>query len=113
MNIQVKSPGIKVDIQLENGVIDKMEWLEKKFPRIDSAIVTFKELMVQKKKFKVVEVKMNVPGGTIFISERAESFEAAFKRLFDVLLRRLKKEYHKYDHFVHKLVGKFEKNEIY
>ena len=91
MHIQVQSPNFVADPLFENVIINQLELLEKKFPRIDSCVVTLRQLNSDTKFNKVIELKMTIPRGKIFLAERSDSFGLALKNLMNNLKRRMKK----------------------
>ncbi|MFN5458602.1 MAG: HPF/RaiA family ribosome-associated protein [Bacteroidota bacterium] len=97
MNIKVQSVGFKADPIFENMIIDFFEDMQKKYPRIDSCLVTLRRQNVESKLNELIELKMILPGGTIFSSERSDSFEVSWKKISQNLRRRFKKYQGRFD----------------
>lgn len=91
MNIQFNPSGFSISEQLEDFTAKKLNKLETFYDKIIDADVYFKMENHQKVKDKTTEIKLNVPGVTLFASETAKTFEAAVDLAAESLRRQIKK----------------------
>ena len=91
MNIQFHPSGFAASEQLKEFIEKKIEKLETFFDKIIDADVYLKLESHQQIKDKTAEVKINVPGVTLFSSETAKTFEASVDLAVESLRRQLKK----------------------
>ncbi|MCD8528682.1 MAG: ribosome-associated translation inhibitor RaiA [Chitinophagales bacterium] len=91
MNIQFHPSGFSASSQLKEVVEKKLEKLETFFDKIIDADVYLKLESHQTVKDKTAEIKLNVPGDTLFSSETAKTFEIAADEAVESLRRQLKK----------------------
>ena len=101
MNIKVQSPNQKIKTDFENKIIDELELIERKYPRLDSAVVTLHEIKTDNKKNRIVDLKIILPKGILFISHRGETFELAFSKCLHTLTLKLKKSLDKLRNIKH------------
>lgn len=91
MNIQFHPSGFVASEQLKEFIEKKLEKLETFFDKIIDADVYLKLESHQQIKDKTAEIKLNVPGITLFSSETAKNFEASTDLAVESLRRQLKK----------------------
>jgi putative sigma-54 modulation protein len=92
MKLQIEAP-FQLSEPMENLVNEKINKLKTFFERITSAHVFFKDEInrFQRKDQRTVEIRIEVPGNTLFASDSAETFEKAIANATDKLQRQLKK----------------------
>lgn len=92
MEIRIQSIKFDADEKLIEFTQKKIDKLATFHDRIIDVDVFFKftaESSVVKE--KAVEIKINLPGSTLFVEERSTSFEAALDIALEVMKRRLKR----------------------
>lgn len=77
MKINISSPNFKADEKLLNYAETKFSKLENYFDHIIEGAITFRLENTGKVQDKVVELKLKVPGETLFVDETQKSFESA------------------------------------
>lgn len=91
MNIQFHPSGFAASEQLKDFIAKKIEKLETFYDKIIDADVYLKLESHSQVKDKTSEVKLNVPGITLFSSETAKTFEASTDLAVESLRRQLKR----------------------
>lgn len=92
MEIHVQSIHFDADITLLTYVEKKVEKLETFFDRIESAEVYLRlSRETEHRENKIVEVKLLIPGHTLFSKEIAPTFEAAIDMATEALKVQVKK----------------------
>jgi putative sigma-54 modulation protein len=93
MKIQVHSIHFDADQKLLDFIQKKVDKLETFYDRIQGGEVFLRleKGDSSKVKNKVVEVKLNVPGSSVFVKEEDASFEAATDQAMEALKIQLKK----------------------
>jgi putative sigma-54 modulation protein len=91
MNVVIHPVNLDVSNQLIDFVGKKLKKLETFFDKIVEAEVFLKVGTKQNIKDKIVEVKLSVPGKTLFVTETGKSFEESTDIAVDVISRQLKK----------------------
>ncbi len=91
MNIQFHPSGFAASEQLKDFIEKKLEKLETFFDKIIDVDVYLKLESHQQIKDKTAEIKINVPGITLFSTETAKNFEASTDLAVESLRRQLKK----------------------
>lgn len=91
MNVQFHPSGFTAAEQLTDFIEKKLEKLETFYDKIIDADVYLKLESHAQIKDKTSEIKLNVPGVTLFASETAKTFEAAADLAVESLRRQLKK----------------------
>ena len=89
MIVRIESPHLTVDAKLIDYVEKKLERLDHYFDRILDADVILKLENAGQIKDKIVEVKLHVPGDTLFVKDVDKTFEAAMDSAFDALKRQV------------------------
>jgi len=89
MTIQTNAVHFSADRKLLDFIKTRLEKLEQFFDRIVSADVVLRLENSGKIKEKVTEIKLNIPGTTLFVKENNKSFEAAVDSAIDALKRQL------------------------
>ncbi len=92
MKLQIHSIHFDADIKLLNFIQKKADKLDTFFERITGGEVYLRlEKGEHSRENKVVEVKLFIPGGSIFAKEQNISFEAAMDEAVESLKAQLKK----------------------
>ncbi|MGR3810230.1 ribosome hibernation-promoting factor, HPF/YfiA family [Jiulongibacter sp. NS-SX5] len=93
MKLTVNAVHFNADESLVDFIQRKLNKLDQFYDRIIDGEVFLKLEKGDKSKIqkKLVEVKLNVPGNSIFVKEKGESFEEATDLAMDVLTRQVKK----------------------
>ena len=90
MKLQMRPVGFTADQKLLDFIQKRADKLETFYDRVVDGEV-FLRLDQDPKKNKIVEVKLNIPGSTLFAKEQAASFEAAADDAMEALRRQIKK----------------------
>lgn len=90
MKLQVHSIRFDADRKLVNYIEKKVNKLETFYDRLISGEV-FLRLNNEGSDNKTVEIKLNVPGAQLFVTEKARTFEAATDLATDALQIQLKR----------------------
>jgi putative sigma-54 modulation protein len=91
MKILIEPVHFTPDDSLSDYINQKVEKLEQFYERIISATVTLKLENSGQIKDKVVEVLINVPGDSMFSSDKNKTFEEGIDKVTDALRRQLVK----------------------
>ncbi|MCD6113374.1 MAG: ribosome-associated translation inhibitor RaiA [Bacteroidales bacterium] len=91
MKVNINSVHFKTDSKLEEFIREKIEKLSSVFDNILSSEVTLKLDNNEKKKNKISEIKLNIPGNELFVSKQSKSFEESFDNAVEALRKQLKK----------------------
>jgi putative sigma-54 modulation protein len=91
MKTQIISVHFETDPRLETLIYERLEEIEKLFPRIESCDVILKHDKNDKNLNNIAEININVPGSRLFASMKAETFEMAIPRAIEKIKRRLRK----------------------
>lgn len=92
MKLQIHSIHFDADVKLLDFIQKKLDKLDTFFDRIQDGEVYLRlERSDNRRENKVVEVKVNLPGTTLFASEQAETFEAATDEVLESLKQQIKK----------------------
>lgn len=91
MDILTHSNGISMSSELKDFINKKVSKLENYIDKLTSADVYLKMENHSQVKDKTVEIKLNVPGVTLFSSETSKTFEAATDDAVSSLARQIKK----------------------
>jgi len=92
MNVVIHPVRFDASVQLIDFVNKKLKKLETFFDRIVEAEVFLKMDTKQNIKDKTVELKLHVPGRTIFVCETSKTFEESTDLAIDTMSRQLKKQ---------------------
>jgi putative sigma-54 modulation protein len=79
------------DQKLINFIQKRADKLDTFYDRIVDGEVFLRLDKNEKNENKIVEIKMNVPGKTLFAKHRSDSFEAAADEAVEALRRQIKK----------------------
>ena len=99
MRIRIQSIHFDADAKLTDFIESKIKKLETFYDKIVDSEVYLKVDNNEQNDNKVVEIKMGIPGKSLFAKEQKGSFEAAADEAVDALRRQLKK--HKEKQFAH------------
>ncbi len=91
MKLQMHSIHFTADQGLLDFIQKKVDKLETFYDRITGGEVYLRLDKGEARKNKIVEIKLFVPGGSIFAKEQEASFEAATDNTAEALRRQLKK----------------------
>lgn len=91
MNVVINPVHFDASSQLHEFITKKLKKLETFFDKIIDAEVFLKLDSNQAIKDKIVEVKLSLPGKTIFVSEISKTFEESTDMAMDTAARQLKK----------------------
>lgn len=92
MNTVINAVGFVADVKLRDLLNKKLEKLTTFNDEIISKEVYLKLDSNQSIKDKIVELKVHVPGKTLFVSESTKTFEESLDQAIDVMSRQIKKE---------------------
>lgn len=92
MKLQIEAP-FQLSVPMEELVKEKVTKLSTIFERITSAHVFFKDEIqrFQHKDQRTVEIRIEVPGNSLFASDSAEHYEKAIANTAQKLQKQLKK----------------------
>ncbi|WP_026463320.1 ribosome hibernation-promoting factor, HPF/YfiA family [Adhaeribacter aquaticus] len=91
MKLQIHSVHFDADSGLTDFVQQKLNKLDTFYDRIVEGEVFLKHDNNSSTENKIVEVKLFVPGSTLFAKEEAGTFESATDQILDSMSRQLKK----------------------
>ena len=91
MKLQMSSIKFDADVKLLDFIQKKADKLETFYDKIIDCEVNMKLDNNETNENKVVEMKLNVPGSTLFARQQSKSFEAATDQAVEALRRQLKK----------------------
>ncbi len=92
MKLQMHSLHFTADQKLIDFIQKKADKLDTFFDRIQDGEVFLRlEKGDHAKENKLVEIKLNLPGTTLFAKEKSSSFEAAADEAIEALRRQIKK----------------------
>jgi len=89
MKLQIRSVHFTADQSLLDFLQKKLDKLDTFFDRIVSGEVVLKVQNTETADNKLVEVKLFVPGATLFCSEEANTFETATDKAVDDMKKQL------------------------
>lgn len=91
MRVQIQSIHFDADAKLIAFIENKVKKLETFYDKIVDSEIYLKVDKDSSKENKVVEIKMGIPGKSLFAKEQKNSFEAATDDAVEGLRRQLKK----------------------
>lgn len=91
MKLQMSSLKFDADTKLLDFVQKKADKLDTFYDQIIDGEVSMKVEKSEDKLNKVVEMKVNIPGSTMFAKEKNKSFEAAVDEAVESIRRQIKK----------------------
>ncbi|MFD2246264.1 ribosome hibernation-promoting factor, HPF/YfiA family [Pontibacter ruber] len=91
MKLQIHSIHFEADKQLTDFIQQRVDKLETFYDRVVDGEVFLKHNNSDGTNTKTVEIKLYVPGSTLFSEEDAPSFEAAADAAVEAMRRQLKK----------------------
>lgn len=89
--MQIHSVRFDADVKLLNFIEEKVNKLDTFYDRIVDGEVFLRLEKNEKRENKVVEIKVNLPGSTVFAKAQNGSFEAAADEATESLRRQIKK----------------------
>ncbi len=92
MKLQIQSIHFDADVKLISFIEKKMEKLETFYDRILGGEVFLKLQNDDEKGNKIVNIKILIPGGDIFVQEQAPTFEEATDNAYEILKRQLSRK---------------------
>jgi len=99
MRVQIQSIHFDADVKLTDLIESKIKKLETYYDKIVDSEVYLKVDKNSSNDNKVVEIKMGIPGKSLFAKEQKDSFEVAANDAVEALRRQLKK--HKEKQYAH------------
>ena len=91
MNILTHPNGLSMSNDLKEFITKKVSKLENYIDKLTSADVYLKLENHSQVKDKTIDIKINIPGTTLFASETAKTFEAATDEAVNAMRRQIKK----------------------
>ncbi|MDQ4139135.1 MAG: ribosome-associated translation inhibitor RaiA [Bacteroidota bacterium] len=91
MKLQINAVNFDARTQLQDFIQQKVNKLDTFYDRIIEGEVFLKLDNNNQIANKIVEIKLFVPGSTLFTKEEADSFETATDQALDSITRQLKK----------------------
>lgn len=95
MQVTFQTVHFTANQKLKDYISDKLQKLEKFYPKILQATVYLKLENSGQVKDKVIEIKMNVPGNTLIATNSDKAFEASFDDALENIKRQLIKLHEK------------------
>ena len=92
MNVVIRPVHFDASTQLVDHVNKKLEKLETFFDRIVEAEIFLKMGTKQNIKDKIVEIKLHVPGKTLFVSKTSKTFEESTDLALHTISGQLKRQ---------------------
>lgn len=92
MNVVINAVNFEADSKLKSFIVKKLSKLETFFDKIIDTEVFLKLSNRDTIRDKTVELKVHVPGKTIFIEETSKSFEESTDIALDAMARQVKKQ---------------------
>jgi len=89
MKVHTQAVHFSADSKLLHFIEKKLKKLEQIFDRIIEASVTLKLENTGKIKDKIVEIKLAIPGNTLYVKETSKTFEASIDDALNALKRQL------------------------
>ena len=96
MKLNMSAQQFSADQKLVQFIQKKADKLDLFFDKIIDGHVFLRVNKDEAKKNKIVEMKLNIPGSTLFVKGKSKSFEAATDMAVEALRRQLKKHKGKY-----------------
>lgn len=91
MNITFQAVNFKADRKLIRFITEKVSKLDQYYDKIIDAVVYLKIANTADKSNKVMQLKLNVSSGTLYVDESDISFEAACDKSLDSMHNQLMK----------------------
>jgi putative sigma-54 modulation protein len=91
MEIKISSVRFDADSRLEKFIENKVNKLEQYYDHIIHADVTLRVEKRQSEDNKIAEIKLELPGTSLFAKKQCNSFEEATDSSVDAIKRQLKK----------------------
>ena len=91
MNANIHSVGFTTDEKLEEFIQKKLNKLDIIYDKIINADIYLKLDSHDHVKDKIVEIKLNIPGATLFASETSKAFEESTDLVLESIKRQLNK----------------------
>lgn len=92
MDVQIQSVGFNADQKLIDHIEKKVEKLKTFSDNITNVEIFLKlENMSQKVKEKVAEIKVSIPGVSLFAKHESKGFEESFDLALDSMIAQIKK----------------------
>lgn len=91
MDIQTHSNGLQVSSALQEFINKKVSKIETFVEKLTTIDVYLKMENHSQIKDKTTDIKINIPGGTLFASQTAKTFEEAIDEATDSIIIQIKK----------------------
>lgn len=92
MKVHVQSVNFNADAGLIEFVENKLNSLERYYDKIVDSEVFLKVQQTSEKENKIVDVKLNIPGGDFVVKKQCKTFEEGVMLATDSLKRQLTKK---------------------
>ncbi len=92
MNVVINAINFEADSKLKSFIGKKLAKLETFFDKIIDTEVFLKLSNRDSIRDKTVELKIHIPGKTIFVEETSKSFEESTDNALDAMARQIKKQ---------------------
>lgn len=89
MRTQIQSIHFEMDIKLKEFIEAKIAKLTNLYDRIESCQVILKLDKNNKKKNKVAEINLDIPGNRLFAKNQSESFEESLDMAYEEIKKQL------------------------
>jgi putative sigma-54 modulation protein len=89
MKITIQSIRFNADVKLLDFIQKKVDKLDQHFDQIISGEVYLKLEKVEDEANKISEIKLIVPGGTLFVKEQCKTFEEATDLAVETLIKQI------------------------
>lgn len=92
MQINIQSPGFRLDPQLNGFVQEKVEKLFNYYSDLISIDITLRVSNSETKENKMCEIRLVIPGNDILASAQCKTFEEAVLSVVEIIKVRLKRK---------------------
>lgn len=92
MRINIQSPGIKINPQLNGFIEEKVEKLFNYYSDLISIDITLRVTNSETKENKISDIRLVIPGNDILASAQCKTFEEAVLSVVEIIKVRLKRK---------------------
>ncbi len=97
MEVIIQSPEMHIADNLKNKIVRKLQTVCKAYDRIGSCDVLLRREKSNEQLHHFIEVKLGVPGETLFTKQKGETFEVALKKTALAIKHQLQKHKEKFE----------------
>lgn len=101
MKLKIQSVHFDATQKLLDYIEEKLNKLDTFYPRIIDGDVLLRVEKNDRSKNKILEIKLNVPGNTLFVKEQDTSFETAAIKAVEGIKKQLINHKEKYSDYAH------------